>query len=176
MQPIEVTDEQYAYIEQLRAALQEQMVGRYGTCLDRDAIQFLIDNLDEDLDLEETFDAAPLPDGTQLQFSEDGSADAGASDAPGSGPDGEDDSRGDTTSTDDGNGDAASDADDAPTAENADDDAMLDEMMNLLETHDDKWAESPAGDYRYRVDLPEGGTEDVQTKDDVRAILFKEYR
>ena len=58
----------------------------------------------------------------------------------------------------------------------ADDDDMLDEMMSLLETHDDKWEESSSGDHRYSVELPDGSTEDVQTKDDVRAILFKNYR
>lgn len=169
MQTIEVSDEQYAYIEQLRTALQEQLVGRYGTCLDRDAIQFLIDNIDDDLDLGDAFDDAELPDGNELHFSEASVPDAGAS---GDGPD--DDDSTDEPSADSGSEDDGSS--NAPTAENADDDEMLDEMMNLLETHDDKWAESPSGDYRYRVDLPDGGTEDVQTKDDVRAILFKEYR
>lgn len=160
MQTIEVSDEQYAYIEQLRSALQNQAVGRYGTCLDRDAIQFLIDNLDDDLDLEETF-TAEIPDGNELEFSEASVPDAAAE--PGEATEADDES-------------SSSGGTPTPTAEDADDDEMLDEMMNLLETYDDKWTESPSGDYRYRVDLPDGGTEDVQTKDDVRAILFREYR
>jgi len=53
---------------------------------------------------------------------------------------------------------------------------MLDEMMSLLETHDDKWDESSSADYRYSVELPDGSSEQVQTKDDVRALLFKNYR
>lgn len=58
----------------------------------------------------------------------------------------------------------------------ADDDARLSEMMQLLETHADKWEESSAEDARYKVELPDGGTEHVRTRDDVRAILFKHYR
>ena len=152
MQTIEVTDEQYAYIEQLRSELQNQLGARYATCLDRNAIQFLIDNVDDDLDLEAAFDGAAAA-GSELEFSETAVDEA----ADESGTDGGDESGGDAAAA-------------------GDDDDMLDEMMNLLDTHDDKWAESPANDYRYRVDLPDGGTEDVQTKDDVRAILFREYR
>ena len=54
-------------------------------------------------------------------------------------------------------------------------DAMLNEMMSLLDTHDDKWGES-SGDERYAVDLPDGSTEHVRTKDDVKALLFEHYR
>jgi hypothetical protein len=52
---------------------------------------------------------------------------------------------------------------------------MLNEMMNLLDTHDDKWGESD-GDERYAVELPDGTTEQVRTKDDVKALLFDHYR
>ncbi|MFC5970598.1 hypothetical protein ACFPYI_04565 [Halomarina salina] len=51
----------------------------------------------------------------------------------------------------------------------------LQAMMNLLETHDDKWREDD-GEARYEIDLPDGSTETVQTRDDVRAVLFKNYR
>jgi hypothetical protein len=53
---------------------------------------------------------------------------------------------------------------------------MLDAMMSLLDTHDDKWGESSSADERYQVTLPDGGVEHVRTKDDVRALLFKHYR
>ncbi|MDR9432039.1 MAG: hypothetical protein RI568_15260, partial [Natronomonas sp.] len=58
----------------------------------------------------------------------------------------------------------------------ADDDDMLDATVNLLETHDDKWEESSSANYRYSVELPDGTTEQVQTKDDVWVLLFKNYR
>jgi hypothetical protein len=48
-------------------------------------------------------------------------------------------------------------------------------MMNLLDTHGDKWREG-GPDARYEVDLPDGSVETVQTRDDVRAVLFKNYR
>lgn len=51
---------------------------------------------------------------------------------------------------------------------------QLNAMLSLLETHDDKWHEAD-GDARYEVDLPDGTVETARTKDDVRALLFKNY-
>ncbi|WP_281195486.1 hypothetical protein [Halorubrum sp. F4] len=87
--------------------------------------------------------------------------------------------------------DDAADADDADD-ENAEDDAdgeadngnendaadggagQLNAMMSLLDTHDDKWREGD-GDARYEVELPDGDVETARTKDDVRALLFRNY-
>lgn len=63
-----------------------------------------------------------------------------------------------------------SDADDS----DAGDDGQLNAMLNLLETHSDKW-DSADGDARYEVELPDGSVESARTKDDVRATLFKHY-
>jgi hypothetical protein len=81
-------------------------------------------------------------------------------------------------------GDAADDESgtDAVDADAADGDAtdgdggssQLDAMMSLLDTHDDKWGEAD-GDARYEVELPDGTVETARTKDDVRALLFKNY-
>ncbi|MFC5133989.1 MULTISPECIES: hypothetical protein [Haloferacaceae] len=91
----------------------------------------------------------------------------------------------------------AADVDDAADAndvddENAEDDAdgeadngnendaadggagQLNAMMSLLDTHDDKWREGD-GDARYEVELPDGDVETARTKDDVRALLFRNY-
>ncbi|WP_096393358.1 hypothetical protein [Halorubrum trapanicum] len=68
----------------------------------------------------------------------------------------EGDTGGDTTGSDDGGA------------------GQLDAMMSLLDTHGDKWREAD-GDARYEVDLPDGGVETARTKDDVRALLFKNY-
>ncbi|MFO8115590.1 MAG: hypothetical protein R6U01_09590 [Halorubrum sp.] len=75
--------------------------------------------------------------------------------------------------------DAAGGAEEEPAAEpepQADDAgaSQLDAMMSLLDTHDDKWREAD-GDARYEVDLPDGAVETARTKDDVRALLFKNY-
>ncbi len=66
------------------------------------------------------------------------------------------------------------DVDNADTAADDDGTTQLNAMMSLLNTHDDKWREGD-GDVRYEVDLPDGSVETARTKDDVRALLFKNY-
>lgn len=51
---------------------------------------------------------------------------------------------------------------------------QLTATLSLLETHDDKWWQAD-GDARYEVQLPDGSVETARTKDDVRAVLFKNY-
>ncbi|ELZ13312.1 hypothetical protein C477_22690 [Haloterrigena salina JCM 13891] len=224
MQTLEVTDEQYAVIQQLREEISEQVVGKYGFVRERDAVQFLIDNLegypDLDVDIDTELDSSATDDVAAsvgaaidgesasddleaVSYIEDDSVDGddgtavdAATDAevidPDSEPEPEPDAESEDETVDSSDEDAesesdtadATDADDGDDANDdssdgdgsADDDDMLDEMMSLLETHDDKWAESNAADYRYEVELPDGTTEQVQTKDDVRALLFKNYR
>jgi len=55
------------------------------------------------------------------------------------------------------------------------DEDRLEAMMSLLDRHDDKWAITDGEEGKYSVTLPDGGTETVRTKDDVRAMLFKHY-
>ena len=212
MQTLEVTDEQYAVIQQLREEISEQVVGKYGFVRERDAVQFLIDNLDGnpdvDVEIDAEFDSTATDDVAasvgaaidgesastadeleEVSYVEDEAddADGPALDADATAPsvdDGADGSAGadDGTADTDSAGAGATDddgADESGAADgdgSADDDDMLDEMMSLLETHDDKWSESNAADYRYEVELPDGSVEQVQTKDDVRALLFKNYR
>ncbi|SDK25378.1 hypothetical protein [Natronorubrum texcoconense] len=209
MKTLEVTDEQYAVIQQLREEISEQVVGKYGFVRERDAVQYLIDNLDGETELEIELDAdldssatddvaasvgaaiggeSTPEDLEEVSYIEDDSVDEdddSGSDANTDGTDGEDDeidgdaedSSEDATGDDESATDADTTADDDSGGDgSADDDDMLDEMMSLLETHDDKWSESSSADYRYSVELPDGTTEDVQTKDDVRALLFKNYR
>ena len=64
--------------------------------------------------------------------------------------------------------------DGAETDAETDSDGQLTAMLNLLETHRDKWREAD-GDARYEVELPDGSSETARTKDDVRATLFKHY-
>ncbi len=51
----------------------------------------------------------------------------------------------------------------------------LQQAMSLLDAHGDRWREAD-GDEPYEVDLPDGSTEAVRTKDDVRRLLFKHWR
>jgi hypothetical protein len=53
-------------------------------------------------------------------------------------------------------------------------DDKLSRMRGLLDEHDDKWRDA-VGDGKYEVDLPDGSTETVQTRDDIRGLLFKHY-
>ena len=84
-------------------------------------------------------------------------------------------------------GGEADDSDDSPDADASDRDGRskttesatpptLNSMLSLLETHDDKWREAGGGEEKYEVDLPDGSTTGARTKDDVKAVLFKQYR
>jgi hypothetical protein len=97
------------------------------------------------------------------------SADGKSDDDAVDGGDGDDNGDGGGGSDGDG-GDGDDGGNDASGA------AMLDSMMNLLDTHGDKWGEADAGDERYEVELPDGSVETARTKDDVRALLFRHYR
>ncbi|ELY43423.1 hypothetical protein [Natronorubrum sulfidifaciens] len=214
MQTLEVTDDQYAAIQSLREAISEDVVGEYGFVRERDAVQFLLDNLDDDaaVSVETTVESSATDDVAasvgaaiegetdphaleEVSYVEDESVtddeadrDAGAdSDSTGETVDDSSDDEADAEErgddSDAGNElESGSDSDEigadssGGASGDADDDDMLDEMMSLLETHDDKWGEATSADYRYSVELPDGTTEQVQTKDDVRALLFKNYR
>ncbi|SEV94046.1 hypothetical protein [Natrinema salifodinae] len=208
MQTLKVTDEQYAFIQHLREEISESVVGKYGFVRERDAVQYLIDNADGDIELDpDEFDSSATDDVAAsvgaaidgeddphdleaLSYVEDqattadevideGDADVDHEPDGTAADDGDDEDETDETDTtaDDETEDGEDGADDGGDGDgSADDDDMLDEMMSLLETHDDKWEESDSADYRYAVELPDGSVEQVQTKDDVRALLFKNYR
>ena len=92
---------------------------------------------------------------------------AEAADEPVEDADDENDSVEDEASEDDAGGDSTGSDDDGGAGQ-------LDAMMSLLDTHADKWREGD-GDARYEVDLPDGSVETARTKDDVRALLFRNY-
>jgi hypothetical protein len=161
MPEIEITPEQQERLRELQEDLARDVVGKYGHVRPRDAVEYLLDRYESDEE------ADPAADGeTAVRADEDGENGAMEADS-------------DADATDDDNGAKArvvEDGDDTgDTADSGGDDAMLNEMMSLLDTHSDKWGES-SGDERYQVDLPDGSTEQVRTKDDVKALLFKHYR
>ncbi|AXR78159.1 hypothetical protein [Natrarchaeobaculum sulfurireducens] len=198
MNTLEVTDEQYAFIQRLREEISTDVVGKYGFVRERDAVQFLIDNLSEDVDIDDEVDFSATDDVAAsvdaaiegeddpheletVSYDERTAAGAGTdstTDSESAGPSENETSDAENVEEVEDEGETQDDDDDSigSTSGAADDDDMLDEMMSLLETHDDKWEESSSADYRYTVTLPDGSTEDVQTKDDVRALLFKNYR
>ncbi|RQG91414.1 hypothetical protein EA462_05430 [Natrarchaeobius halalkaliphilus] len=174
METLEITDEQYEVIQQLREEMSESVVGKYGFVREQDVVQFLLDNLDEETQLADEVDLAP--DDSTAAVDADGPVESGSSEREEVTFD--ETARAATDSSSDSssdNEDENAGDEDADDGGNADDDDLLNEMMSLLETHDDKWEESSSADYRYTVTLPDGSSEDVQTKDDVRALLFKNY-
>lgn len=165
MPTLEVTDDQYAAIQRLREAIASNLVGEYGHVRERDAIQFLVDNFDSELDVSLDEFTSDFGSGT--------STTSGTIDDESATVSYDEDVSDSDSETD--HGEAEDSAATTDASGSATDDDMLDRMMNLLDTHDDKWEESSSADYRYSVTLPDGSTEEVQTKDDVRALLFKNY-
>ncbi len=159
MPEIEITPEQEERLRALQENIAQDVVGKYGHVRPCDAVEYLLDRYEAD-----NADAADAGVATT----------ADAETGPSS-----DESGGTTTDTADEGSDAATDGDaDEDSGGGGDsggDDAMLNEMMSLLDTHDDKWGES-SGDERYAVELSDDSTEHVRTKDDVKALLFKHYR
>jgi hypothetical protein len=150
MKSIEVTEAQYEELDAIREALAEDV--EYGHVRPRDALQCLLDARGDS-----GIDVAAVGNGTETDVGDDTGADDGTDESSAAGS-------ADET--------ADRDADEASAAEGED---KLSAMMNLLDTHDDKWEQADSEETRYVVDLPDGGTEEVQTKDDVKAILFKNY-
>jgi len=161
MPEIEITPEQQERLRELQEDLARDVVGKYGHVRPRDAVEYLLDRYESDEAEASAADADEEDAGATA-------ADAEADDEDASG-----EAVADADADDDDGATARVVAEDGDAADG--DDAMLNEMMNLLDTHSDKWGES-SGDERYAVDLPDGTTEQVRTKDDVKALLFKHYR
>jgi hypothetical protein len=166
MPNIDVSDQQRAFLRALRDELQSEV--KYGSVRERDALQYLIDHFEGggglDVDADVTVDTELVADASDdgsddagEETSADGGAVAASATVDGSG-DGEDSSSGSSSSSSPQSGDD-----------------RLNAMMNLLDTHDGKWREASKEDARYEVDMPDGTTKYVQTKDDVRALIFKNY-
>lgn len=54
-------------------------------------------------------------------------------------------------------------------------DGILATANKLLDEHAEKWEDTDGTEEPYTVTLPDGTTEHVRTKDDVRQLLFKHY-
>jgi hypothetical protein len=172
MPEIEITPEQEERLRALQEDIARDVVGKYGHVRPRDAVEYLLDRYEEDDRSDEASsvdesspDADDAEEATSADESDDETEEAAS-------VDGSDDAE--PTGTDAATARVVAEGDGDAT-DGAGDDAMLNEMMSLLDTHSDKWGES-SGDERYQVDLPDGSTEQVRTKDDVKALLFKHYR
>jgi hypothetical protein len=189
MPTIEVTPEQYAYVQALRGELADEVT--YGHVRMQDAVQYLVDrhrDADDELSVDpEAVDVdAVEPDGGAAVEGDagDGTAAEGA-DADDGGPSVVGSAAalsGGGPGTAGDSGDSAADGDDGTTVVEGSaatlgdsGDENVSAMMNLLDDHADRWEETGSSDGKYAVELPDGDTEHVRTKDDVRALLFKHY-
>lgn len=125
---------------------------------------------------------ADAADDAETDAADEGSADEEVSDTSPATADTDADADSDATGDDDeaGTSDAEEAADGESTAAAASspvDDAgdALSMANRLLREHDDKWRRTEDGEAPYEVDLPDGTTQGVRTKDDVRQYLFKNY-
>jgi len=107
-------------------------------------------------------------DGTDHPDSADGAEDSADTDGPDASGSGE-------NSGHEGEKQARAAAEGASASGDGSGGSPLQQMMSLLETHDDRWRTAEGGDAPYEVDLPDGGTEAARTKDDVKRILFANY-
>jgi len=177
MPELEITDEQASYLDDLRDAIESEIVGPYGTVKRRDALQYLIDNFGEPETIYEAGDSTRTDREGDTE-SNDEREDVES--APQSTAGGDTDEAKADEESDDLSDETASvekaEGDEVPAGPGSSGDAMLNEMMSLLDTHDDKWRQADSEETKYEVELPDGDAETVQTKDDVRALLFKHYR
>ena len=72
---------------------------------------------------------------------------------------------------------SSADAESAEPTDTADEtpENTLQQAMSLLDTYDEHWREAN-GDEPYEVDLPDGSTTAVRTKDDIKRLLFKHWK
>ena len=200
MPKLSVSDAQLERLDAVREELESAYVGEYGTVRRADALEYLLDTYTPpdaadtdtaaagvDIEALTAIDgvgeataeslvdagfpsvervAAAEPDalaeikGVSAEQAADIAASAAAIDADGS--ESGADSRNDSAESDD------SDAEETP-------EDTLQQAMSLLDAHDDRWRES-GGDEPYEVDLPDGSTTGVRTKDDIKRLVFKHWR
>ncbi|MFB6298495.1 MAG: hypothetical protein ABEH56_08245 [Salinirussus sp.] len=199
MPEISVTDDQHGRLEEVRRDVEEAFVDTYGCARIEDAIEYLLDTYTppEEQATATSYDliaaadypalqrvASEVPDvpGSGIEademrgrlLSELGSErlaaeleaveDAGTDGAEATAADGQ---AGEERTADEGG--AADDAAGSKT-----DLDRLAAANQLLDEHEDRWGESD-GDAPYEVDLPDGTTRQVRTRDDVRELLFRHY-
>ena len=167
MPEIEITPEQEERLRALQEDIARDVVGKYGHVRPRDAVEYLLDRYEDDEGSDVA--ASVVESSSDVDEVEDAEGDATDADDAADGTDTDAEMAGTDAAT------ARVVTEEDGDATDGSGDAMLNEMMSLLDTHSDKWGES-SGDERYQVDLPDGSTEQVRTKDDVKALLFKHYR
>lgn len=192
MPDITVTDHQLAELQEIQRDLESAYIDAYGHIRMEDVISYFLDTYispEEEAVVADRYDViatAEYPLLQQVAAETDG--------VPGSGIDTET-MRGmllstlgvsefaekleDVSDTDDSSeqelqdNDQSTDTTPGPDADNGD--GILATANRLLDEHAEKWEETDGTEEPYTVALPDGSTERVRTKDDVRQLLFKHY-
>lgn len=183
MPEIEIDEAQAAYLEEIREALATVHLEGYGVMRTRDALQYLIDRHEDARDADSLVDAVDVAgdvaeravDDAEAGEESEGDADADEADghAETTGEAGSGENEAEADAEEDADADAEADEESEGEAESS---SPLQQMMRLLDEHDDVWEEVDSSDGKYAVTLPDGSTEHARTQDDVRALLFKHYR
>jgi len=201
MPELSVSEAQRERFEEIRAELETVYVGEYGTVTQHDAFQYLLDtytppDAEDESDLSSEIERLTAINGV-------GEATAEAMIAAGfptvehvgnADPDALAEIKGisreqatditdaaDTLKSDEGgeSDDDTNEGTERSASDSSDDtdspEDTLQQAMSLLDAHDDRWRESN-GDEPYEVDLPDGSTEAVRTKDDIKRLIFKHWR
>lgn len=162
MPEIRLTEDQLERLEAVTADVEAAYVGRYGRATTADALDYLLDTYTPPSEREGDADARSAAADTTAS-SNGASANSTAN---GNGTaNGTGESKSETNASSNGKESAKPAGGGSPLAA----------VAALLEDNDDVWRKSE-GDAPYEVDLPDGSTEGVRTKDDVKRLLFKHYR
>lgn len=206
MPEVSVPEAQLERLDAVREELETAYVGEYGTVRRADAIRYLLDTYtppgavdtdaqpsDADADLEALTAIDGVGEATAESLAEAGfpavervaaadpdelaeitgiSAEQAADIAASAAAIGADNSGSAADDPDDG-ADTGAESGGSGTQETPEN--TLQQAMSLLDAHEDRWRES-AGDEPYEVDLPDGSTTGVRTKDDIKRLIFKHWR
>lgn len=200
MPELSVSETQLERFEEIRAELETVYVGEYGTVRPHDTVQYLLDTYTPP-DPDTAAGATEVERLTEITGV--GEATAEAMIAAGfptvervasADPDALAEIKGisreqavdiaaaaDSLESSDPDESDANEVDDAPDERTSEPDETdspedtLQQAMSLLDAHGERWRES-SGDEPYEVDLPDGSTEAVRTKDDIKRLIFKHWR
>ncbi|MDR9430922.1 MAG: helix-hairpin-helix domain-containing protein [Natronomonas sp.] len=203
MPELSVSDAQLERLDDIAAELEAVYVGEYGTVRPADALEYLLDTYTPpDADAAEG-DAKPADATVETLTGIDGVGEVTATslaaagfrsieavrdadpealaDVEGIGREQAIDIAAAAAAVEDRAGESAdgADAGDGNTGGERDGtespEDTLQQAMSLLDAHDDRWRES-GGEEPYEVDLPDGSTTGVRTKDDIKRLIFKHWR
>ncbi|MGQ4557317.1 hypothetical protein [Halobellus sp. GM3] len=200
MPTITVTEAQVAALNDIQAGLEAAYIDTYGHVRPQDAVQYLLDTYTPPEQRNQTntkaYEIIADAESPQLQR-----VAATVEEVPGSGIESatmrgmllatlgveefaarlhehsevDDETAGSTEAESEGKSTSASSTEPSSNESSSGSDSILSAANQMLDAHSENWREASGGEEPYEVDLPDGTTVGVRTKDDVRQLLFKHY-